>query len=102
MRIFSESVRFREVQKWTKTFPFWETTINLAIWTFSDLKKTKYYGKIKVFDKVLGNFVNLYLRNAIETNHEGGLGRFEEVQNLPLLKKVLFQKLENILFWGFL
>ena len=31
----------------------------------------------KIFDKVLGNFENLYLRNAIQINHGGGLGRFE-------------------------
>ena len=31
----------------------------------------------KNFDKVLGNFENLYLRNAIQINHGGGMGRFE-------------------------
>ena len=46
-----------------------ESTIYLAIWPFSDLKKS--------FDKVLGNLENLYLRNAIKINYGVGLGRFE-------------------------
>ena len=33
--------------------------------------------KIQVFDKVLGNFENLNLINAITINYGGGLGRFE-------------------------
>ena len=44
--------------------------------------------KVQVFDKVLGNFENLYIRNAIKITYGGGLGRFE-VQNLPTLKRVL-------------
>ena len=55
-----------------------------------NLSKVQIWPKRK-FDKVLGNFENLYLRNAIKINHGGGLGRFE-VQNLPTLKKVLFFK----------
>ena len=31
----------------------------------------------KIFDKVLGNFENLYFRNAKQINHGGGPGRFE-------------------------
>ena len=79
MRLLSESVVLRICPKY-KYDPR-ESTIYLAIWPFSDLKKS--------FDKVLGNFENLYLRNAIKIIYGGGLGRFE-VQNLPTLKKVLF------------
>ena len=47
-----------------------ESDIYLAIWTYSELKK------IQVFDEVLGNFENFYLRNAIKIIYVGGLGRF--------------------------
>ena len=63
IRLFSENVGF-----WDKYDPR-ESTIYLAIWPSSDLKKS--------FDKVFGNFENMYLRNAIKTNYGGGLGRFK-------------------------
>ena len=43
--------------------------------------------KFQVFDKVFGNFENLYLVIAIKINYGGGLGRFE-VQKLPTLSQL--------------
>ena len=37
----SVSENLSKVKKSPKTFNSWESTIYLAIWTFSDLKKTK-------------------------------------------------------------
>ena len=54
MRLFWESVSFWEVQKWPKTFHFWESAIYLAIWPFSDFKKMKRLRHILSFWQSLG------------------------------------------------
>ena len=82
MKLFSESVGFWEfVQSTNMT----QEKITLAIWTFL------IWRKFEVFDKVLGNFENLYLRNAIKIIHGGGLGRFEVWSSKHAnIEKVLF------------